>query len=170
MVRTNFRIFDPLFWHLIHQPTRFYESPIFSMFSALSIIFEILFSSKWAGIWEKYQLISTQVAPIFKVFVTERLPIFALHACVWGDVAPSNTALSEIGKFCILETESCNLVNWCTFRCKFDKGDEYKIPVLQAQPIHLCLMEELHWRAGMITTLHWRGYILQPPSIWLCTS
>ena len=29
---------------------------------------------------------------------------------------------SEAGKFCIFETESCNLVN--TFRCKFDKGDE----------------------------------------------
>ena len=31
-------------------------------------------------------------------------------------------ARSEAGKFCILETESYNLVN--TFRCKFNGGDE----------------------------------------------
>ena len=39
---------------------------------------------------------------------------------------------SEARKFCILETESCNLVN--TFRCKFNKGAENKTSVLQAQP------------------------------------
>ena len=61
------------------------------------------------------------------------------------------TRSAEAGKFCILETESCNLVN--TFRCKLnqgDHGDENKISVLQAQPTHLYIMDELHWRAGLI--------------------
>ena len=49
---------------------------------------------------------------------------------VWGECCSP--------KFCILETESYNLVN--TFRCKFDKGDENKISVLQAQPTQLCIM------------------------------
>ena len=65
---------------------------------------------------------------------------------------------SEAGKFCILKTESCNLVN--TFRCKFSKGDENKISV-QAQPAQLCIMDEFHWRAGMISYYHpsqtWKG-------------
>ena len=49
--------------------------------------------------------------------------------CLRGMLLPQTR--SEAGKFCILETESCNLVN--TFRCKFNKGDENKIKVLQAQ-------------------------------------
>ena len=76
--------------------------------------------------WKK----GTQMPPIFMAFVTERPPIFCL-ACksLRGMLLPQTR--SEAGKFCILETESCNLVN--TFRCKFNKGDENKISVLQAQ-------------------------------------
>ena len=92
--------------------------------------------------------------------------------CLRGMLLPQTR--SEAGKLCILETESCNLVN--TFRCKFNKGDENKISVLQAQPTQLCIMDEFHWRAGMIyiqaiITLvkPGRGYILQPPSINLHT-
>ena len=69
--------------------------------------------------------------------------------CLRGMLLPQTR--SEAGKFCILETESCNLVN--TFRCKFNKGDENKISVLQAQPTQLCIMDEFHWRAGMIYRL-----------------
>ena len=91
--------------------------------------------------------------------------------CFRGMLLPQTQ--SEAGKFCILETESCNLVN--TFRCKFNKGDENKISVLQAQATQLCTMDEFHWRAGMIYRLlsplveHGRGYILKPPSINLHT-
>ena len=89
--------------------------------------------------------------------------------CLRGMLLPQTW--SEAGKFCILETESCNLVN--IFRCKFNKGDENKISVLQAQPTQLCIMDEFHWRAGMMAIItlvkHGRGYILQPPSINLHT-
>ena len=87
--------------------------------------------------------------PIFMAFVTERPLFFALHThvCLRGVLLPQTR--SEAGKFCILETESCNLVN--TFRCKFNKGDENT--VLQAQPTQLCIMDEFHWRAGMINRL-----------------
>ena len=87
---------------------------------------------------------------IFMAFVTERPPIFCLaHTCLFQrNVAHSNT---EAIKFCILETESCNLVN--TFRCKFNKGAENKISVLQAQLTQLYIMDEFHWRAGMIYRL-----------------
>ena len=76
-------------------------------------------------------------------FVTERPPIFCLactHVCFRGMLLPQTQ--SEARKFCILETESCNLVNTSTFRCKFNKGAENKILVLQAQPTQLCIMDE----------------------------
>ena len=111
--------------------------------------------------------------PIFIAFVTEKKPyFFALHThvCLRGMLLPQTR--SEAGKFCILETESCNLVN--TFRYKFNKGDEKKKSVLQAQPTQLCIMDEFLWRAGMIYRLSpsqtRKGiYILQPPSINLHT-
>ena len=77
--------------------------------------------------------------------------------CLRGMLLPQTR--SEAGKFCILETESCNLVN--TFGCKFNKGDENKISVLQAQPTQLCIMDEFHWRAGMPYT----GYY-HPSQTW----
>ena len=50
------------------------------------------------------------------------------------------TRSAVAGKLCILETESF----------KLNQGDENKISVLQAQPTHLYIMDELHWRAGLI--------------------
>ena len=71
--------------------------------------------------------------PLFLKLLSLKDPqFFALHAShgLRGMLLPQTR--SEAGKFCILETESCNLVN--TFRCKFNKGDEDKISVLQVQP------------------------------------
>ena len=80
--------------------------------------------------WKK----GTQMPPIFMAFVTERPPIFCLACkCLRGMLLPQTW--SEAGKFCILETELCNLVNTC--RCKFNKGDENKISDLQAQSTQL---------------------------------
>ena len=85
--------------------------------------------------------------PIFMAFVTARPPIFCLACtCLRGMLLPQ-TQSAEAGKFCILETESSNLVN--TLRCKLNQGDENKISVLQAQPTQLYIMDELHWRAGL---------------------
>ena len=108
--------------------------------------------------------------PLFLWLLSLKDPLyFALqtHVCFRGILLPQTQ--SEARKFCILETESCNLVN--TFRCKFNKGAENKISVLQDQPTQLCIMDEFHWRAGMIYRLLslLRGYILQPPSINLHT-
>ena len=88
--------------------------------------------------------------PLFLWLLSLKVPLFsALHAhvCLRGCCSGPQTR-SEAGKFCILETESCNLVS--TFKCKFNKGDENKISVLLAQPTQLCIMDEFHWRAGMI--------------------
>ena len=52
---------------------------------------------------------------------------------------------SEAGKFCIHETESCNLVN--TFWCKFNKGDENFSSTGTTDPI---VHHGRTWRAGMI--------------------
>ena len=108
---------------------------------------------------------------IFMAFVTERLPIFCLACrCLRGMLLPQ--IRSEAGKFCILETESCHLVN--TFRCKFNKGDENKISVLQAQPTQLLLKNFIGgqgWYTGHHSLVkHGSGYILQPSSVWFCTS
>ena len=73
--------------------------------------------------------------PILMAFVTERHPIFCLACtCLRGMLLPQIRS-AEAGKFCILETKSCNLVN--TFRCKLNQGDENKISVLRAQPTQL---------------------------------
>ena len=78
--------------------------------------------------------------PLLLWLLSLKVVFFALHSlhmvCLRGMLLPQTR--SEAGKFCILETESCNLVN--TFRCKFNKGDEDKISVLQAQPAQLCIM------------------------------
>ena len=88
------------------------------VFSTLSKILETVYS-KTPNRLEK----GTQMPPIFMAFVTERPPICCLACkCLRGMLLPQTR--SEAGKFCILETELCNLVN--TFRFKFNKGDENK--------------------------------------------
>ena len=152
MVCTDCHTFDPLF-----NPPYISPKP---MFLPKIMAHKVLFFSHCPEFWKcstQRPLISWNLrkrypnAPIFMAFVTKRPPIFCLaYTCLFqGNVAPSNTVRAR--KFCILETESCNLVN--TFRCKFNKGAENKISVLQAQPTQLCIMDELHWRAGMIQAI-----------------
>ena len=110
-------------------------------------------------------------SPYFCGFCHWKTPNFLPCMQVFeGNVAPSNTVRSL--KFCILETESCNLVN--TFMCKFNKGDENKISVLQAQPTQLLWKNFIGgqgWYTGHHTLVkHGRGYILQPSSVWFCPS
>ena len=94
-------------------------------------------------------------APIFMAFVTERLPIFCLACTCLRRMLLPQTRCAETGKFCILETELCNLVN--TFWCKLVQGDENNISVLQAQLPQLYIMDKLHWKAGLIH---------RPSSLW----
>ena len=109
-------------------------------------------------------------APYFYDFCHCKTPYFCLACtCLRGMLLPQ-TWSAEAGKFCIFETESCNLVN--TFRCKLNQGDENKISVLQAQPTQLFIMYELHWRAGLIhrpsslaLVKYGKGFILKPPSM-----
>ena len=120
---------------------------------------------KSAGIWEK----GNQMPPIFMAFVTERPAIFCLACtCLRGMLLPQ-TRSADAGKCCILETKSCN------------QGDENKISVLQAQPTQLYIMDELHWRAGLIhrPSSLWSNtkgdisnivLLVQPPSVWLCAT
>ena len=154
MVRTDCHTFDPLF-----SPLTSAEKPCFCQKFPKSFFFfhtvqnfanYSLKDPKSVGIWEK----GTQMPLIFMAFVTERPLIFYLACtCLRGILLPQ-TRSAEAGKFCILETESCNLMN--TFRCKLNQGDENKISV-QAQPTQLYIMDELHWRAGLIH---------RPSSLW----
>ena len=168
MVRTNCHTFDPLF-----SPPISAQNPCF--YQKLSP--KVLFFSHCTEFWNFFMqrpLIGCNLrkrypnAPSLWLLSLKEPLFFALH--LRGMLLPQTR--SEAGKFCFLETESCNLVN--TFRCEFNKGDENKISVLQAQPTQLCIMDEFHWRAGMIhrplsPIKHERGYILQPPSINLHT-
>ena len=107
---------------------------------------------KSAGIWKKKVL----KCPLFLWLLSLKDPLFfALHAHVWEECCSLKHGLQKLDKLCIFETESCNLVN--TFRCKLNQGDENKISVLQAQPTQLYIMDELHWRAGLIH---------RPSSLW----
>ena len=127
------------------------KSSIFSTYTVQNFGNFSLKNPKSTGIWEK----GTQAPPIFIAFVTERPPIFCLACtCLRGMLLPQIQS-AEAGKLCILETEWCNLVN--TFRCKLNQGGENKISVLRAQPTHLYIMDELHWRAGLIH---------RPSSLW----
>ena len=60
----------------------------------------------------------------------------------------------EARKLCVLETESCDSVN--TFKRKFNKGNENKIPVLWAQPIQIVCYERTSPGHG----------IFHRPSLW----
>ena len=146
-------------------------SPKVLYFFALSRILEIFTQGPLIGrnLRKRYPNV-----PYFYGFCHSKTPYFlpCIHmVCLRGMLLPQTR--SEAGKFCILETESCNLVN--TFRCKFNKGDENKISVLQAQPTQLCIMDEFHQegrddiQAIIPLVKHGRGYILQPPSINLHT-
>ena len=107
-------------------------------------------------------------------FVTERPPIFALHAhvCLRGMLLPQTR--SEAGN-CVFSKQNRTIcVN--TFRCKFSKGDENKISVhrLNRPNCALCMnfIGGQGWYTGHYPLVkHGRGYILQPPSrnlhIWL---
>ena len=150
MVRTDCHTFDPLF-----SPPTSVQNPCFyqknchpkSYFFTMSRILEI-FHSKTPNRLEFEKKVPK--CPIFLWLLSIKDPLFfALHThvCLRGMLLPQ----TRLEKFCILETESCNLVN--TFRCKFIKGDENKILVLPAQPTQLCIMDEFHWRAGMIYRL-----------------
>ena len=122
-----------------------------------------------------WNLKGTQMPPPFFSFFYDfchwKTPyFFALHThvCLRGMLLPQTQ--SEAGKFCILETESSNLVN--TFRCKFNKGDENKISVLQAQPTQLCIIwmnfigEQGSYTGYYPPSQTRKGiYILQTPSI-----
>ena len=153
MVRTDCHTFGPLFSH--HTSA---QNPCF--YQKLSP--KVLFFSHCPEFWKFFTqrtLIGWNLrkrypnVPYFYGLCHWKTPYFlpCMHmVSLRGMLLPPSQTRSKAGKFCILETESCNLVN--TFRCKFNKGDENKISVLQAQPTQLC-MDEFHWRAGMIYRL-----------------
>ena len=157
------------YFNPLHQP----KNPVFTKKLSPKVLFFPhcpkfwkLFNQRPQIGWKK----GTQMPPIFMAFVTERPPIFCLaYKCLRGMLLPQTR--SEAGKFCILETEPCNLVN--TLRCKFNKGGENKISVLQAQPTQLLKKNFTGgqgWYTGHHTLVkHRRGYILQPSSVWFCT-
>ena len=172
MVCTDCHTFDP-FFHPLHQP----KTPVFtitclpksSSFSTLSKILES-FHSKTTNRLEFEKRYPN--APYFYGFCHWKTPYFCpACTCLRGMLLPQ-TRSAEAGKlFCILETESCNLVD--TFSCKLNKGDENNISVLQPQPTQLYIdgWTSLEGRADTQAIIplvkHGRGYILQPPSVWL---
>ena len=87
-----------------------------------------------------------------------------VYPCVqggaWGGCVPS-----EAGKFCILETKSCNLVN--IFRCKFNKTMKTKFQFLRAPPTQIAHYGRTLLGAQMITwaialVKHCREYFPHP--------
>ena len=111
----------------------------------------------------------TKCPSIFKLFygfchwkTLSFLP--CMHASVWGECCSLKHS-QKLENFVFLRQNRANLVN--TFRCKFNKGDENKISVLQAQPTQLL---RKNFIGGQGWYKHGRGYILQPSSVWFCTS
>ena len=118
------------YFHPLHQskPPVFTKNclPKSSIFSTLSKILEI-FHSKAPN---RLEFEKKSYVPYFYGFCHWKTPISCLACTCLRGMLLSQTRSAEAGKFCILETESCNLVN--TFRCKLNQGDENKISVLQA--------------------------------------
>ena len=167
----------PHIWPYIFTPLTSAQNPCFCQ----KLSPKVLFLSHCPEFWKFFTqrpLMSWNLrkrypnAAYFLWLLSLKDPFFlpCIHVCLRGMLLPQTR--SEAGKFCILETESSNLVN--TFRCKFNKGDESKISVLQAQPTQLCIIWMYFiggqgWYTGrpVIINLvkHGRGYILQTPSI-----
>ena len=166
MVRTDCHTFDPLF----SPPTSaqnpcFYQklSPKDVLFFSLSRILEI-FLSKTPNRLEFEKKVPK--CPLFLWFCDWKTPYFlpCIHiVCLRGMLLPQRR--SEAGKFCILETESCNLVN--TFRCKFFSSTGSTDPIVHYGWISLEGRDNI--QAIITLVKHGRGYILQPPSINLHT-
>ena len=120
-----------LYFHPQHQP----KTPVFTKNCHPKSYFFFTLSRFWK-FFSQRPLIGWNLrkrypnVPYFYGCCDWKTPYFlpCIHmVCLRGMFLPQTR--SEAGKFCILETESCNLVN--TFRGKFNKGDENKISVLQ---------------------------------------
>ena len=124
---------------------------------------------KWAGIWEK----GTQMPPILWL-LSLKYPLYFCLACTWLREMLLCQTQSEFRKFCILETESWNLVN--TFRYKSNKGVKTKFQFYRLNwPIMHYGSNSLEGRDRPSTTpptgqTQKRICILQSPSVWFCTS
>ena len=123
MVRTDCHTFDPFFTPYISQKHPVFTKnclPKSSPHTVQNFGNFSLKDPKSVGIWE----IKVPECPLFLRLLSLKDPNFLPCMHVFErNVAPSTR--SEAGKLCILETESCNLVN--TFRCKFNQGDKNKI-------------------------------------------
>ena len=154
MVRTNCHTFDPLF-----RPLTSAQNPCFSGYQKLTsrVLFFFLtvhnFGSsslkdpKLAGIWENY----LPKCPLFLWLLSLKDPLYKHY--------------QKRENYLFLEQ---NRAIWWIVLDAFNKGDENKIPVLQAQPTQLYNMEELYWRAGTITQAiplvkHWGDISLNHP-------
>ena len=160
----------PHLWPLILTPYMYIsQKPLFlpknchpkSCFSTVSKILETVNSKTPNRLEKRYPN-----ALYFYGFCHWKTPIFCLSCkCLRGMLLPQTR--SEAGKCCILETESCNLVN--TFRCKFNKGVENKISVLQAQPTQL-LWKNFTGGQGWYTGHHTLpGQTRKGIYVWFCT-
>ena len=150
----------PHIWPFIFTPTSA-QNPCF--YQKLSP--KVLFFSHCPEFWKFFSqrpLIGWNLrkrypnVPYFYGFCDWKTPYYlpCIHmVCLRGMLLPQTW--SEAGKFCILETESCHLVN--TFRYKFN-GDENEISVLQAQPTQLCIIGGQGWYTGYYhPSQTWKG-------------
>ena len=157
------------YFNPLHQP----QTPVFTKKLSPKVLFFPHCSKFWKLFTQTPQIgwkKGTQMPPIFMAFVTERPQIFCLACkCLRGMLLPQTW--SEAGKFCILETESCNLVN------TFIGANLIKVMKTKFQFYRLnrsnCnnFIGGQGWYTGHhILVKHGRGYILQPSSVWFCTS
>ena len=116
----------PHIWPYIFTPPTSAQTPVFAKIVTQSPIFVTLsrilenFHSKTNRL--EFEKKVPKCRLFFYGFCHWKTPyFFALHThvCLRGMLLPQTP--SKAGKFCILETESSNLVN--TFRCKFNKGE-----------------------------------------------
>ena len=127
---------------------------------------------KSAGIWDK----GTRMPPIVMVFVTARPPIF-LPCMHMFECCSLKHGLQKLKNFVFLK-QNC-AIWWILLGANLIKVMKTKISVLQAQPTQLYIMDELHWRAGLIhrpsslaLVKYGRGYILKTYAkcSWGCAS
>ena len=167
MVRPDCHILTPYF-NSLHQsktPASFTKNchPKSYFFSTLSTILEI-FHSKTPNRLEFEKKVPK--CPFFmRLSLKDPLFLPCMHVFE-GNVAPSNKVRSWKILYYIPETESCNLVN--IFRCNFSSTGS-------TDPIVYYGWTSSEGRDDTTDHIiplvkHGRGYILQPSSIWFCTS
>ena len=111
-----------------------------------------------------WNLIKKVMPPIFMAFVTERPLFLALHAHVWEECCSLKHRLQKLENFVFLKQNRA--IWWILLGANLIKvmKQNFRSTGSTDPFVHY------GWTSLAAGLKHERGYILQPPSVWLCAT